>query len=419
MNSKSSGYLSLSLVFLLTISTVKAQKLKTEEIAYSYSRLPSTAIKNVKHYQVTFEPAYEAKNKELLEEYRQKKKEAQEKYRNDVAAYSTLVKAANERYEKAMADYNKKTLGAKIVEKSLLDNSKPKKEVIQQPYMENIAPPKLQASYDYKTVADTYIQLDGYEKNPADALKIIVLLYGFDYTIPRTINEEQERQSFGDGKSSSYKVTLYHTEFSYRYPMAVKVYTPQGSEILSITPPELNSYKIYKSANTDRPVEINGELLIKTHQEKVLQENLGFINNLLNDKFGYSTVNKTATLYYIKNGDADYADLTTAFNEASSGLLMLQQDRSTGVEKLKKACDIWNTALKESDISNKKSRINKDVTIGIYFNLLESYFAIGDAAAGQNTLGKLNTLSLSNTERVTKLGFDKLFSELKKRQSQN
>ena len=108
-----------------------------------------------------------------------------------------------------------------------------------------------------------------------------------------------------------------------------------------------------------------------------------------------------------------------AFNEASSGLLMLQQDRSTGIEKLKKACDIWNTALKESDISNKKSRINKDVTIGIYFNLLESYFAIGDAVAGQNTLGKLNTLSLSNTERVTKLGFDKLFSELKKRQSQN
>jgi hypothetical protein len=98
---------------------------------------------------------------------------------------------------------------------------------------------------------------------------------------------------------------------------------------------------------------------------------------------------------------------------------MLQKDNNMGKAALQKACDLWHTALKESDLNDKKARINKDITLAIYFNLLEACFALGDAQTGQKTLEKLNTMSLSNTDRRTKLDFDLLFAELKNRQQQS
>ena len=396
-----------------------AQKLKSEEIAYQYNRLPTLPVKGISNYQVAFEAAYEARNQQLLIEYEQQKKDAENKYRKDMADYAGLVKAANDRYDKEMAEYNKKSLGTKIAEKSLLDNSKPVKETVGKPYLATVQPPNLQSSYDYKLMADTYINLAGFQNQSLNALKILVVLYWYDHTAPLSMDEVSDNIRIGSGSASTYKATLYHTEFSYRHPMAVKVYTPDGREVLSLTPPELNSYKIYKGPAADRRTNINYDLLLKTSEEKILQENLKYINNLLNDRFGYSSVKRVTTLYYIKNGDGGYTDLTTAFNESSSGLLMLQQDPALAKSKLQKACDIWNNALKESDINNKKARINKEIALGIYFDLLEAYFAMGDVQGGQNTLEKLNTLSLTNTERRAKLDFDVLFAELKNRQLQN
>lgn len=405
---------------LIGISGTFAQKLRTEQIAYNYTRIPSANIEGIRNYQLNAEATYEAKNQQLVAEYKQQKKLAVEKYNKEMAAYAILVKNANESYEKALAEYNKKTLGAKILEKSMLDNGKPKKEHIPQPYLERVEEPRLQSSFDYNTVLNTYVKLEGYQLDPNNALKINVLFYGFDHTMPRTASEERSMLSSKNGTTSTYKEMSYYTEFSYRHPMAVKVYTPAGKEILSVTPPELNSYKIYKGPTSNRPpVDVNSQLLIKTNEEKALQENLKFINNLLNDKYGYSSVSRNAVLYYIKNAESDYADLTLAFNEASSGLLMLQQDSSTAINKLKKAAEIWTKALNEADMGNKKARINKEIASGIYFNLLETYFAMRDVQSGQQTLEKLNSLSLSNEDRRTKLNYDVLFADLKKRQSQN
>lgn len=404
---------------LLFGRTGHAQKLKTEVIKYSYSRLPAVPVKGITNYQVVLQATFESKNAALMKEYDQQRLSAEEKYQKDLAAYSGQVKIANDRYDKEIAEYNKKSLGTKIAERSLLDNRKPVREVIAKPYVQRVDKPVLQSSYDYGTLGDTYIRLEGYQNSPSNALKIMVLLYGYDYSQPRTVDEQLDMVSVGGGKASTYKSTRYHTEFSYRYPMAVKVFSPDGKEVLSLTPPELNSYKIYKSMVTDRPAIINTELLTKTLQEKILQDNLRFINNLLNNQFGYSSVEKSATLYYIKNGDQDYADLTMAFNEASSGFLMLQKDAVPAKAKLQKACELWTAALKESDLTNKKARINKDITIGIYFDLLEAYFALGNAQEGQNVLDRINSMSLSNTDRKTKLDFDLLFAEQKNRQSNN
>ncbi|GAA4314224.1 hypothetical protein GCM10023149_10310 [Mucilaginibacter gynuensis] len=410
----------LALLIACCAQSSIAQKLKTEVVNYSYNLPPSVPIKGITNYQVKFEPAYEARNQQLIKEYQEPLQAARDKYRTESAEYPKLLKAANDRYDKELAVYNKKSLGKKLTEGALLNSGKPVREVIPRPYITEVAKPVLQSSYDYGMIADTYVQLQGYEKNPANALKILVLMYGYDHTVPRTMDQQTDNLSIGGSTGTrTYKATLYHTEFSYRHPMAVKVFTPDGKEVLSLTPPELNSYKVYKSAETDQPKRINTELLIKTNEEKVLQDNLKFLNTLLNDKFAFSKVSRAATLYYIKNGDNGYTDLTTAFNEASAGLLTLQTDAANARTKLQKAADIWNTALKESDLLNKKARINKDITLGIYFDLLEVYLALGDVINGQASLDKINSMSLSNDDRRNKLQFDMLFAELKNRQQHN
>src|SRR3569833_661023 len=304
-----------------------AQKVKSDQVTYFYNKPPAVAVdKNIKNYQVVLEAAYETKNQQSLKAYEQAKREAADKYRKDLSEYPGLVKAANARYDKELADYNKKSLGTKIVETSLNGSTKPVRQIPPQPSLTDVPAPVLQPSYDYGALGSTYINLEGYQNNPTNALKIVVTLYGYDHTQPRNMDEQQDNVRIGGGNTGTYKSTLYHTEFSYRHPMTVKVYAPDGKEQLSLTPPELNTYKIYKSDATSSPVRINTELLVKTYGERFLQEYLKFINGLLNDKYGFSSVKRVATLYYIKNNDADYQDMTTAFNEASSGLIMLHQD---------------------------------------------------------------------------------------------
>jgi hypothetical protein len=75
----------------------------------------------------------------------------------------------------------------------------------------------------------------------------------------------------------------------------------------------------------------------------------------------------------------------------------------------------WQSAINESDVNNKKARIDKDVTIAVYFNLLEVYFALENYVDAEAVIIKLNTLNLSFGDRKTKQDFEKAFVDLKKR----
>ena len=396
----------LSNVFIYS-ATLQAQNIKSEEITYYYFRLPMQPLdKGIKNYQINFEAPFEAKNKQLQQEYEQQTKEAGEKYVLEMAEYNTQVKVAETRYDKELAEYNKKSAGEKWVEKKILEeNNKPVKQLPQRPYQPVVNKPVLQTIYDLKLLSNTYIDLEGLQKTKDNGLKILVTLYGYDYSQPRVLGENSGTSIY------------YHTEFSYRHPMAVKVNLPDGKELLNLTPSELNIYKNYRGNAGGQ--QVNSEALIKSSEEKVLQDNLFFMNDLLNNRYCFSKVKRTAKLYFIKNRQDEYADLTKAFNEASAALPTMQQDSTTAKENLKDPIVIWNTALKESDITNRKARIDKDVTIAICFNLLETYFATANAEGAKPVLDKLNTINLSSDDRKIKMDFDLLFADLKKRQLNN
>lgn len=410
----------LSLCILASMN-VFAQRIKSDKFDYKYIKLPAEPIdKSIKNYQSAIFAPFEIENQRLRNEYEAEKIKAEEDYQKELAAYPELVKAADEKYAKEMEAWKKKSLVDKIVEKEILnENNKPQKPNISKPYKRNVPEPQLKKSYDFNALASTYLQLEGFEKNTQNAVQIVATLNGFEYIRPKQVTEVKKVTTAANGNVTTSDVTYYSIEFSYRHTMSVKAVLPDGREILNLTPQELNTYKVYKSNGTTTSQPINEEQLVRTYEEKILQENLTLLGNLVNDKIGYKREQRNAVLEYPVDKKVNYSDMLQAYNEALSGLMSISVDEESGKAKINKALELWNTALKESDLNDKKARIDKDITISIYFNMLECYFATRNIAEADKVFSALGGIQISNADRKTKEKFETLFVELRKRISVN
>lgn len=407
--------------FVLLFLGSKSQNIKDETVEYLYIKLPLSPLPSaIKNYQSSIFAPYEEENKKKKAEYDAKLKAAEMIFQKEKEAYPAKVKQAEDKYNAEMVEWKKKSLGEKVVEKKILgENNKPVLYTPSPPYMQHVPLPDVRTSYDYPVLANSYIMLDGYANKNENPIKIDVTIYGYDYTEPRQLSEQKNVASYSNGQTSTGSVNYYHNEFSYRHTMSVKVTTPDGKELFNLTPQELNTYKIFKTPESTTPAPINSQMLVKTYEEKILQENLTFINNLVNDKIGYRRVLRKVELNYVKSKDETYKDLLIAFNDASSGLKILIEDEANAKTKLESAINLWKTALLESDPKNKKARIDKDVTIAIYFNLLECYFATNNTAEADKIMIALNSMDISSSKRKLKDDYEALFNDLKKRTLNN
>lgn len=411
----------LFLVAALCTQLLHAQNTKSEDVEYRYIKLPLNPLPtSIQNYQSFVVAGYEAENKRKSDEYNNEMAKAEAQYQQEMAEYPAKVKAAEDQYNAEMEEWKKKSLGEKFVEKEILkENNKPVKQVPSAPYKRYVEAPRLQTVYDYPAIASTYLVLDGYANNPANAVKVEVTLNGFDYTRPQQLTQIRKVTSSSNGTTTTRDVPYYHVEFTYRHTMSVKVIGPDGKEIMNIIPQEFNTYKTYKTTETATSQTINEEQLVKTHEEKIFRENMEFINNLVNDKIGFKRELRKTELSYVKAKDETYTDLLIAYNEASSALKTLVDDEANAKTKLQKSVDAWNKALGESDINNKKARIDKEVTMMIYFNLLETYFALRDMSGADKVITSLNSMAISNGERKQKEKYEALFADLKKRMVAN
>lgn len=393
------------------------QKIKSKVVEYQYVQLPLTPInKNIRNYNSIIVADYISTNRKKQAEYNSELARAKLEFETANAAYPSLVAEAELEYERELSAYNQKSLAIKVLEKKVLDeDNKPVKRIPSPPVMRNVREPILQKEYDLPALAKTYLTVDGFKNDLSNAVKINVIIYGFDHTKPRIISEIKKQVSSSNGTTTTKNTTYYHTEFSYRHTMSVRVTTPDGKEILFLTPQELNNYKKYKTNESTVRQSINNELLISTYEEKVLQDNLLFIQNLVNDRIGYKHQNRSISLSYVKEKKGVYTDLLVAFNNLSAGLKLLIDDDLAAKEKLEKSIAIYEKALVESDMNDKKARINKNISYAVFFNVLECYFATGKLDKAESILTNLNSLPLSGVQRKLKEKYEILINKTRKR----
>jgi hypothetical protein len=247
----------------------------------------------------------------------------------------------------------------------------------------------------------------------------MVTLQGFDATPAKIVTEQKAEVSIVNNVKTTNNVNYYHIEFTYRHPMSFRVANAANQEIYAAAPAEFTEYKLYKGAATKTQPSMDVSAALKAMEDKCLQDNLKVINHLVNDRIGFEKTDETFELYYVKSKNESHNDIQDAFNAAQLGFKMLTTNEAQAKIKLEEANAIWKKALEESDIENKKARIDKDVTIAIYFNLLESYFALRNTTDADAILQTLGRMDLSNRDKKQREAYEQAYLDLKLRMAAN
>jgi hypothetical protein len=102
---------------------------------------------------------------------------------------------------------------------------------------------------------------------------------------------------------------------------------------------------------------------------------------LLENQFGFVNKTRRAEIYSVKKyKDYDYSDVALAYNKTNEGLLKLDNnaDRANAYETLREARKMWVSILEESNLQNKKERINPKISAIIWCNIAEISVWMGD-----------------------------------------
>jgi hypothetical protein len=407
---------------IVIASQAQAQSVKGEEFNYSYTKLPTNPVNPKPTNYVSFVTAsYEAENQKLMAQFEADKARAEADYQREMAEYPAKVKAADDKYEREMKAWNEKSTASKIIENKVLnENNHPVKDYVPQPYRKTISAPVMKTSYDYNALASTYLFIDGLQKNAANAINYTVTLQGFEATPAKIVTEKKtESTKSSSGAVTSQEVNYYHIEFTYRHPMSFRISNAINQEVYAAAPAEFTEFKTYKGPASKTAPSSDASALIKQMEDKCLQENLSAINHMVNDRIGYEKTNRASELFYVKSKNESHNDIMDAFNAATLGFKMLGTNEAQATAKFNEAIGIWKKALEESDIENKKARIDKDATIAIYFNLLETYFAMRNITDADEILKTMGRMDLSMRDKKAREKYDELYMDLKVRMAAN
>ena len=389
------------LAFLLQTS-LPAQKILDKDISFVYIQLPKEPLgKTFTNYQSIVVQNYAADNAAKKADYDAKVKVANEQYEKDMKQYRIDDDANEAMYQKDLAAYNKKSLAEKVADQKLLNEGKPVRQHPPVPYKNYPEKPILKKEYDSNLLAQSYLKLDGFNNAAENAIVITVTMYGFDCIQPHLVMEQRKMTSYANGKSTDYMSTFYHYETSYKHPMTVKVEAPGKGIVLNQVFDQFNQYIVVKTAETEnqQPQNFDPNSYVQTLEDKVLMDNLKFINDFVNDKYGFAKITRKTVLNNVESKKMNYDDFQSAYDNALAGYNILATDKAGATTKIKLAIANWEKALLESNPTDKKARVDAGVTMATRFNLVEAYMMIGDYTNAQAQLDKINSSEPDKKER--------------------
>jgi hypothetical protein len=412
---------SLLLFTLIFSGFLFSQSVKGEDITFTYVKLPSNPITpKPTNYLSYVTASYEAENQKLLTQFEADKAQAEADYQREMAELPNKQKASDEKYEREMKAWNEKSTASKIIESKVLnENNRPVKDYVPQPYRRSVSAPAIKTAYDYNSLASTYLHIDGFEKGSNNAMIYTVTLQGFESTTPRVVSEVKKEVSRVNNVSTTSDVTYYHLEFTYRHPMSFRVSNANNMEIYAASPAELTEFKTYKGPATKTSPSTDITAMLKTMEDKILQDNLTAINHMVNDRIGFEKTDRKTEIFYVKSKNESHNDILDAYNAATLGFKLFGTSEEQGTLKLNEAINLWKTALLESEIDNKKARIDKDVTIALYYNLLEAYFILRNTTDADGILTTMGRMDLSNRDKKDLEKYNELYLNLKLRKAAN
>lgn len=218
-----------------------------------------------------------------------------------------------------------------------------------------------------------------------------MILNDFEFEAPE--RKFTEKNVYNKSTKKYQKQGVYYYITSYNRPVYVKI--QHGNEILFEG--TIESSTVSKSLRSDKSPNM------KTLEKRSVKESMAIANEYLNSNYGYSMISRTQSVRWVKNKKGNYDDLESAKDLA----LTSYEDFNGGKNstELMKAITIWKAALKESNVDDKKSRVNKKVTTIILLNIIEASLITQNPIDAKSHMKTLKTIKLSyaNTLLVKKL----------------
>lgn len=379
----------LSALMLSSLS-LSAQNILDEKVTFKYTQLSLTKIDDgSKTYAVDVQMSYLQRNDDSLKAY----EDAKLMYANTLNAYLDV-------WEGQKKNVDRQHLTNMVIwESQVAAGNTAATQPVKPPYPAFIPPARPQPPFLLTEIQPASIiaavNIDGMTQNSASTTKITLVFEGFEKSLTKL-------QTKGTAPALKYSYTL-----AYRHPVTVKVEVPGKGIIINQRIPETEGFRSWtsKEFKTKSELEIwwmdNDSLTWAERQQQVVFEMMPNINNYLTNNFGYPVVSRRVEVYSAKAKDADYTDVQTAYSTMESGLLMLGYPEKTAEaqSKIREAVGMWNNTLKESDINNKKARIDKWVTSAIYVNLAEAYIWLNDYANAEIAANKVLNIGINKYER--------------------
>ena len=422
------GVMAVSLVF--SNEEIKAQDVDKIETKFDYLQLPTKPLdKAFKTYNSSVVYNGEERNKKILADYELAKVKAEETYQKELrdydvqmkkaedelakekAEYPAKLKAANDAYMKEMELYEQKSTLQKLADKQLSNEGKPYKNLPQEPYLHypskpyksEPAPPKLVKVFNLEQLAGTYLKMEGYTVGNSNSIKITATLGELEVKEPEITFKDVT--GFKDGKSYNYRA--YYGKVAYRRLITLKVETPAG--VIYNEVPEVVSTEQFIKTNTEITSESGvkywwdsqKERTIANLEQETTDKGLAAINEFLNSNYAFKKMNHETVVLIVKDKKQDYSDLGNAYLALLEGYNTLVEgyEKTAAKAKIAEAIAIYEKALSESEMDNKKARINEDVTMAIYWNLMEAYIWNDDFAKSKSLYTKFSTLDGSRKQK--------------------
>ncbi len=368
----------LIITSFLVIGNLQAQNVKKERTTYTYIRKPlkplDKSIDGVDPKVVfTYEAEVDAKKKAQMN-----------------ALLDSLAS-----YQRALDDHHRATAKSTSAA-SLLLSGAPK-----QPTMASGG--YIQKLYDAEEFASSYIKLTGYETGGSNPVTITASVGGFQSQAP-VLQTKKTYVKNSDG--TRVPVNKYYYQVKYRVPISIKL----ENKGTVIDEQDLAEFSTYSNANT---IEFDNTTALTQYWELYensflaqLDENavrgaMSRLGGVLDNNYGFTRITRNSEIFTVKPKKFDYPEYEEAYVLAIAGFSALSDEanRATANDKLNKAIEWWEKALKDSQPDNKKARIDGKVTAATYVNIAECAIFAQDYTKAQTYISKAKLMKYNKYER--------------------
>ena len=361
----------LSLFVFAAVSSVNAQSISSELIEFQMLKAPKTPIDEAsRQLKVTVTSPYNLKAEDVIAQSKVDFQSALKNYDNVVAEsvkefqtkekdYDSDVLKAKEKFAMESAEFKKLSLLERLTMTDQGKNPKlvnPSKPVYYKPQPPIYREPNLN---DYiivdNNVLASQVTIDGFTREGSYV----------------TVSLDIQKLNFQDNAGQTYA--------NQPTKIVVKV---NGVENINTT--FFQEFKFISSSPTNN---INKPLEEKNHLNKVM----AFINQYLNDNFGYQSVKGTVKIQSVKN-KGKFDDLEKADIYVTTNLRKLNpqnpQISASAMTNMQKGIAIWKETLIKVVYKDKNADFNAKIAEFVYFNLIRLNIALGDKTEAEKYLNE-------------------------------